>query len=83
MVKIQLLFKGIYHGLGKFGKIISTIVNFILLLVVFIFGIGLVSSISKLKGKKFLELNTNNCLTTYWSDSPVEKSKKEDYLIAF
>ncbi len=83
MAKVQLLFKGIYEGMGRFGKIISSIVNIFLLFIVFIFGIGLVSIISKIFRKKFLAMNFDKNFNSYWQESIIGKRKKEDYYKPF
>ena len=74
-----LLFKGIYQGMGNFAKIISGIINYILLLIVFILGIGTVSIGAKLfKKKKFLDKELNN-KKSYWENTDISKRKREDY----
>ena len=83
MGKIQLLFSGIYAGLGKFGSIVSSIINLIFLFIVFVLGIGVVSLIAKLVGKKFLTIKMDKKLNTYWQDTIMTKRKKEDYLKPF
>ncbi len=83
MGNFQLLFSGIYEGLAAFGKIVSNIVNFFLLLIVFVFGIGLVSVVGKLRGKKFLSLGFNSKAKSYWGESPALNRKLEDYLKPF
>ena len=83
MGKIQLLFSGIYTGLGKFGSIVSSIINLIFLFIVFVLGIGVVSLIAKLVGKKFLTIKMDKKLNTYWQDTIMTKRKKEDYYKPF
>lgn len=83
MENFRLLFKGIYEGLGVFGRIVGGIINFFLLLVVFIFGVGLVSLIAKLFGKRFLYLGWDSSAKSYWTESPALKRKKEDYFKPF
>jgi len=83
MERIRSLFKGIYEGIGKFGKIINTIVTFVLLFLVFVFGIGLVSLFSKLSSKKFLDMKPDSSLPSYWQESIIAKRNKEDYYKPF
>lgn len=83
MVKMRLLFKGIYEGMGRFGKLVSSIINIFLLLLVFVFGVGLVSIFSRIFGKKYLEMNLDKNSKTYWQDSIIGKRKKEDYYKPF
>ena len=83
MENFRLLFKGIYEGLGSFGRIVSGIVNFFLLLIIYLLGIGLVSLIFKFRKKKFLSLGWNSELKSYWADSPILHRKKGDYFKPF
>lgn len=83
MGNFRLLFSGIYAGLGAFGKIISSMVNFLLLLIVFIFGVGLVALFSRFLGKKFLDMKPKAENESYWRDSIIKNRKKEDYYKPF
>lgn len=80
---MRLLFKGIYEGLGQFGKVVSSFINLILLFIVFLFGIGLVSIFAKIFGQKFLEMKRPKNISTYWQDSVMSKRKKEDFYRPF
>ena len=55
---------------------VSTVVNFILLLIVYFVGIGLTSLFGKAARKRFLELNPET--KTYWTDLRISY-RKEDY----
>lgn len=78
-----LLFKGLYEGFGKFGKFISSLINFVLLFVVFIVGIGLVSVIAKIAGKKFLDMGKSKKKSTYWENSIIGERNREDFYRPF
>jgi hypothetical protein len=77
MKKIKLFFKGFYDGFKSFSLIISTIVNFLLLMIVYFIGFGLSSIIGKLFKKEFLDLKKGK--STYWKTRKSEKpSVKEN-----
>ena len=59
-------FKDILSGQKIFGEDIVIMINFILLSIVYFFGVGLVSIFAKLIGKNFLELKKNINSKTYW-----------------
>ena len=71
MEKVKLFFRGFYEGFKLFGLVISTIVNFILLMIVYFTAIGLTSVIGKAFKKEFLEQKKRK--RTYWK---TRKSKK-------
>ena len=54
MNSLTAFFKGFLEGFRHFGHIVMNIVNFALLLVVYVFGIGIVSIVSKISGREFL-----------------------------
>lgn len=68
--------------LEPIGLVISNIVNFVLLLVVYFLGIGPVSIIMKLFGKHFLELKKQNKKTN-WHEHKVTKQPLESYYRTF
>ncbi len=71
---------GIRDGFGNFSYTIMNIVNFILLALVYFTAIALVSIISKLAGKRFLDLKKNKNKKTYWLNKPITtKSLKKYY----
>ena len=82
MNKINLFLEGFKQGFKNFGYTITNIVNFFLLLVAYIVGIGLVSVISKLAGKHFLELKKQN-KSSNWHEHNVTKQPLEKYYRTF
>ena len=64
------------------GAIISNVVNFVLLLIVYSLSIGIVSIIMKLFGKHFLELKKQNKISN-WHDHKVSKQPLENYYRTF
>jgi len=63
--------------LEQMGKAISTIINFILLGVVYFIAVGTVSTISKLFGRHFLDLKPKK--DSNWTEHKVTKEPKENY----
>lgn len=71
---------GFVDGFKSFSHFLAGIVNFILLLVVYILGVGIVSVIAKAIGKKFLELRPNR--GTNWTERN-DSANKDDYYRQF
>ncbi|MAG92112.1 hypothetical protein CMO83_05545 [Candidatus Woesearchaeota archaeon] len=82
MSRINVFFKGIRQGFNDFSNNIVNVINFVLLLIVYILGIGLVSIIMKLFGKHFLELKKENKKTN-WVEHKVAKQPLEKYYRSF
>ena len=71
MKKLKLFFKEFYEGFKAFSLVISTIINFVLLMIVYFIGVGLTSIIGKSFKKEFLGIKGGK--RTYWKN---RKSKK-------
>ena len=65
----------------QLGEFVSNFVNFVLLLPVYLLGIGLTSLIAKLFKKQFLDYKIFKKKQSYWSD--VKPHKKESYYRQF
>ena len=74
--------KKILKPLEFLGKIISSMVNFILLSIVYFLGIGLTSIIAKIFNKKFLDLKKEN-KKTYWEEKEMSDKEFQDYFRQF
>ena len=68
------------NGMKNFGQTISSIVNLVLLLFVYVFGIGLTSIIAKISGKVFLDTKKAK---SYWTTLDEKKHPQEEYLRQF
>ena len=75
-------FKGIKEGNKFFAEAIVTLINTILLTIVYVLGIGITAIVAKIIGKTFLKLNLINS-KTYWEDLNLEKKPKEYYYRQF
>ncbi len=76
-------FKAFKKGFLNLGEIIVTMVNFILLLVVYIIGVGITALIARITGKHFLELKKPEHIKTYWKEYGLKKEPKERYYRQF
>lgn len=56
MNKAVVFFKGFKQGFRNFSHLVTDTINFVLLFFVYFIGIGIVSIISKLFGKHFMDL---------------------------
>lgn len=76
---IKLFFKGFKEGFKEFGHRISSVVNFIMLFVVYFSALALTSICAKLFKKHFLNLK-NNKKVTYWvTREPIENKLENFY----
>ena len=73
-------FEGFKNGIKGFSSNISIIINTILLLLVYLIGIGITSIIAKIVGKKFLEVKDSN---SYWKDLDLKKKDMKEYYRQF
>ncbi len=71
------IFKIIFNGLKWISNILTSIINFILLSVVYFIGVGITSIIAKIFGKVFIE--TKNKKSSYWIDLKSKTEKDDDY----
>lgn len=68
--------------LEPIAKAISSVVNLVLLFIVYFIGIGIVSIIMKLFGKHFLELKKQN-KSSNWHEHNLTKQPLEQYYRTF
>lgn len=76
-------FKGFKNGMEEFGHSISTIINSVLLSIVYLIGVGVTSIIAKVFGKHFLDRKISDKEKTYWSDFNLKKKPIEEYYRQF
>lgn len=70
-------------GMKEFGEKIATVVNTILLLLVYIVGVGVTSLIARIFRKHFLEKKTSKKASSYWSDLNIKKQERGKYYKQF
>ena len=73
MNKIKKFIKGLKKGQKEFGETIATVVNSILLSVVYLLGVGLTFIFSRLFDKHFLDSKIDLNKKTYWSNLNLNK----------
>lgn len=76
-------FEGFKAGQKKFGEPMATVINSLLLSIVYFIGVGATSLIAKTFGKKFLDLRKDANAKTYWVDMSSAKKTKADYYSQF
>ncbi|MBI2105585.1 hypothetical protein HYT56_01975 [Candidatus Woesearchaeota archaeon] len=74
-------FNGFRKGMKNFGENISIIVNSVLLLIVYIIGVGLTSIVAKIFRKRFLDLRFRK--DSYWTDLGLKKKEMKAYFRRF
>ena len=82
MIQTNIFFRGFKQGFRNFSHTLTNIINFFLLLVVYLIGIGMVSVTSKLFGKHYLELKKTNSKSS-WCEHNVIKQPLEKYYRMF
>ena len=80
MSNLKLFIRGFMKGFRNFSHVITDVVNFIFLLIVYIFGIGPVSIISKAFGKHFMDLKKSG---SSWVKRDLKKRPIEEYYRSF
>ena len=83
MSKTKAFFTGLKQGMKEFGENINLIVNSVLLLFVYIIGVGITSLIAKIVGKHFLERKLSKEAKTYWSDLNIKRKPLKEYYRQF
>jgi len=58
--------KGFKEGFKEFGEAITAIINFILLLIVYLIGVGITTIIARISKQKLLDLNFRDKRKSYW-----------------
>lgn len=76
MNKISAFFMGLKQGFRDFSHLITNIVNFILLSIVYFIGVGIVSLTAKLVGKHFIDLKNSG---SSWVQRKLKKRPIEEY----
>jgi len=81
MRKLKHFFNGFQKGVESFGDNISTVINFILLSIVYLIGVGLTSITAKIFGKHFLDMKKKK--NSYWVDLNLKKKSIDKYYRQF
>jgi len=73
---------GFRHGFADFGHGVSYVVNFLLLSVVYVIGVGAVSLLTKAFGKKYMDFGFKKS-SSYYTEKNMGGGSAEDYLRQF
>ncbi len=83
MNSLKQFFKGFKTGMHNFGQIISIIITSVLLIIVYIAGVGLTSVVAKIFNKTFLDTKIDKKQESYWSDLSLKRKPIEEYYRQF
>lgn len=83
MGRLKDFFIGIKHGFSNFSHTLMNIVNFILLFIVYFTAVAIVSIVSKISGKKYLDLKLDKNKKSYWLDKEITTLSLEEYYKQF
>jgi len=81
MRKLKQFFNGFKKGMKCFSDNISTVINFLLLSIVYLTGVGLTSIVAKLFSKHFLDMEKKK--NSYWCDLNLKNKSIEEYYRQF
>jgi hypothetical protein len=76
-------FKDVRKGMERFGKDISTLVNTVILSVVYIISVGITSLVARMAGKRFLDMKLDKKAKSYWSNLNARKRSMDQYYRQF
>ncbi len=82
MMSITQFFSGFKHGFRQFGIHISEVINFVILLIVYIFGVGFTSIAARLFKKRFIDTGKEK-KDSYWVKNKLATRPYKDYLRRF
>lgn len=82
MDSIRSFLVGFKKGMNHFGDNIATIINTVLLSIVYLIGVGLTSLFAKIAKKNFLDINLEK-KDSYWSDLNLGKKQIKEYYRQF
>ncbi len=81
MKRLKQFFNGFQKGIKSFSDNIISIINFLLLSIVYLIGIGLTSITAKIFGKHFLDINKKR--DSYWHNLKLKNKNIEEYYKPF
>lgn len=81
MAKVKERFDEFMEGSKMFGELISSIVNLLLLSIVYFIGVGLTSIFARVLGKKFIDDKTQK--ESYWEELNLTTQPFKEYYRQF
>ncbi len=82
-MSVSIFFKGFKEGMHIFGQNIAMLINTLLLLMVYLTGVGITSIIAKVSGKRFLEMKIDNESDSYWKPLNLKKKEMDEHYRQF
>jgi len=83
MTSAKLFLNSVGKGMKQYGEKITAFVNTVLLLLVYIIGVGVTSIVARIFGKHFMERKTSKKKASYWTDLNIKKQEREKYYRQF
>jgi len=80
---MKTFYRGFKRGMHEFGQTLATLVNTILLFIVYIIGVGITALWAKITKKKFLTLKPQKEKQSYWGDLNIKTRSKERHYRQF
>jgi len=80
---VKMILRDFADGFKAFGHSISSLVNTILLLIVYLLGVGPTSLLAKMTKKRFLQMKLLKGKDTYWEDLNLSKKPIDEYYRQF
>jgi hypothetical protein len=83
MSRTKQFFTGLKAGMKSFGTCVSTLVNTILLCIVYILGVGVTAIIAKISRKRFLDMDIAKNIKSHWKELNLTKKNINEYYRQF
>ncbi|MBT3940945.1 hypothetical protein HOD83_02455 [Candidatus Woesearchaeota archaeon] len=64
--------QGVKDGFKEFGERVTSVVNFVLLLIVYVIGVGITTILAKITKQKLLDFSFKDGRDSYWVDHKEE-----------
>lgn len=81
-MRIRLFLKSFFEGMKSVGMHISTVVNAVLLTLIYIFGVGVATFFMRIKRTSLLSVRKKS-KSSYYTTKKIETEKIEDYYRQF
>ena len=83
MVRVKIIsrifLRDLKQGFASFGESIVTFINTVLLVIVYVFGVGVSALMMARKRKTLLDMKIDGSVETYWKTTPLAKDMKSHY----
>ena len=83
MSNLKVFWRGFKEGSKRFSHVITGIINFVLLFLVYFVGVGVTSIFDKIFRKHFLNIKLKKDTISYWGPLNLSKKPIEEYYRQF